>query len=134
MATTKQTPVEPAMTDLQILNHALRRGLPVQTVVDRCRTLLDKSLTADATEGPARHNGTANMTDVAMALWTMAAQLAALSRENETLKRKLRRDNRRGNKGRPTPELLKKTPGQVSASSADMDLGVVQPEGWVNPT
>lgn len=102
MATKKRIP---EMTILQTLNRALREDAPAAVIRDYCNKLVDNLLHMDATDRLA-----SGMTaDFVMALHTMTAKLQSFERENETLKRKLRRDNRRTGK-KPEAELLKKTP------------------------
>lgn len=106
MATSKPAKIE--MSALQVLNHAIRNGAPVSVIIKHCRGILDGVLNNDAAHGPA---ATANSSDVdaALSLWGMATQLGALARENETLKRRLRRDRQRATSGAQS-NLLKKTP------------------------
>lgn len=101
MATKKRIP---EMTPLQVLNRALRTGAPAAEIRNTCNDVMAAMVAEDATQGPV----SSVSADFVMALHTMTARLQLLERENETLKRKLRRDNRRSS-GKPAAELLKKT-------------------------
>lgn len=101
MATKKRTP---EMTTMQLINRAIRDGASGIVISDFCNDLMDHAVSADVETGLVP----APIMDSVIALHTMAAKLRLLERENETLKRKLRRDNRRPS-AKPAAELLKKT-------------------------
>jgi hypothetical protein len=106
MSTKKQS-IE--MNRLQRINHLVRYGAPVNIVVNEARLLTDSVMDADNENGPDRNTAAALWHDISAAVWALSTRLSALTRENETLKRKLRRDNRKPAK-KPQPELLKKEP------------------------
>lgn len=100
---TKKKPLE--MTPLQALNRLVRLNAEPSLIVQTARMLVDNQLTIDAKQGP----DSALNNDVVQAIWALATALDRLATENETLRRKLRRDNRRPAK-KPAGELLKKEP------------------------
>ena len=102
----------PEMTTLQLLNRAVRNTAPVDTIMEYCACLVKQLLDRDTNDKPA----SAQDADFIMALHAMASNMKALARENETLKRKLRRDNRRAGI-KSQPELLKKEPEQISQAT-----------------
>lgn len=100
---TKKKPVQ--MNNMQLLAHVVRRGAPPSVIVDAAKTMVQNCMNHDECEGPIAPFST----DSAMAVWTLATAYAKLHAENETLKRRLRRDNRRPAK-KPAGEILKKEP------------------------
>lgn len=104
MATKKRTF---EMTTLQRFNRALRSDASAEELRNICNVVMANMVAEDQTGGPVSPLSA----DFVMALHTMTARLQCLERENETLKRKLRRDNRR-TAPKPQAELLKKETDQ----------------------
>lgn len=100
---TKNEPVE--MTRLQRLAHLVRLEAPPKLIVHTAKTALKNCLDHDEFENMS----SPTTMDAAMAIWTLATAYAKLHTENETLKRRLRRDTRKTAK-KPVGELLKKEP------------------------
>jgi hypothetical protein len=113
---TKKKPIE--MTNMQMLNRLVRMNAPTRLVVNTARTLVDHQMEIDAENGPT--NPITNET--VQVIWALATALDRLNTENETLQRKLRRDNRRTAK--PKTEMLKKTPEQAGAQSVSFGAQV----------
>lgn len=93
------------MNNMQLLAHVVRMGAPPNVIVSTAKTMLQNCMDHDEYEGPIAPKSI----DAAMAIWTLATAYAKLHTENETLKRRLRRDNRK-TANKPAGELLKKTP------------------------
>lgn len=97
--TTKNKPVE--MTTLQRITHLVRLGARAELIVNEAKKMMTYRMGVDVAEGPNDIG-----IDGAVAIWTLATALSHLETENETLKRRLRRDTRKTDK--PKAELLKK--------------------------
>lgn len=110
MAGTKHKQAQ--MTPFQEINHLLRKNAATNEIVAICRKLMLEQLDLDITYGP----GIPHIADFKVALWAMATKLHELNRENDTLKRKFRRDTRKSG-GKPQPELLKKEPEQPAQAT-----------------
>lgn len=107
------------MNHYQKIQHAVRSGADTAKILELCRQPINKMMAHDTESGP----GFATSADTLMALWAVAARLNDVARENETLKRRLRRDNRRTS-SKPQAELLKKVPEQ----QADVQEPISQPQ------
>lgn len=102
----------PEMTPLQMINRAIREDESSAVIRKHCDTLVGNMLRLDATVKPVLPMNA----EFVMALHAVIARLQSVERENETLKRKLRRDNRRTS-SKPKPELLKKEPEQSAQAT-----------------
>lgn len=112
MATKKKN--TPEMTRYQFITALIRTDAPPAMIQNEVRKLVDSRLEHDSHAGPA---GTS--IDGVMTLWSLATAFTKLAAENETLKRRLRRDNRKTAK--PKAELLKKNGGQLQADNKQSD-------------
>lgn len=97
---TKKKPTE--MTPWQRVTMLVRTEAHPAVIQSEVKKLLTDRLEKESRDGPA-----GLPIDPFVAVWSLASALSKLAMENETLKRRLRRDTRRGSK-KPAGELMKK--------------------------